>query len=296
MSRPLLSYLGEAAAGYARRGWPVLPLHNPVPRGCSCRDATCQSIGKHPRPRHGLRDAAPDLEQITAWWRQWPHANIGIATGAPSGLVVIDIDPQHGGETILRQLHRNCPPPRTAQAGSGTGRHLYYTSAHPVPSSIGRLGPGLDIRGDGSYIVAPPSRHASGRSYRWIIRIEIAALPRALAARISPPRPSPVNQARPAIADLTAYARAALDAETRAVATAPDGQRNNTLYRAALKLGQLTAAGLLTEPHISDRLLAVAIECGLPHPEAHRTIASGLRNGTRAPRRPTIQPPAIELH
>jgi hypothetical protein len=295
MPRPLLSHLGQAAARYARRGWPVLPLHAPVPRGCSCQDAACQSIGKHPRTRHGLRDATTDLEQITRWWRRWPHANIGVATGALSGLVVIDIDPQHGGEHSLRQLHRYCPLPRTAQAGSGIGRHLYYVAEGAVPSSVGRLGPGLDVRSDGSYIVAPPSRHASGRSYRWIISTEIAPFPRALAARISPPQPSPVDQVHRPIGNITAYGRAALDAETRAVATAPDGQRNITLYRAARKLGQLCAAGLLPGRLISDRLLAAATECGLPNPEAHRTIASGLHNGTRTPRRPTITEPAIEL-
>jgi hypothetical protein len=295
MPRPLLSHRGEAAADYARRGWPVLPLHTPVPRGCSCHDATCQSIGKHPRTPHGLRDATTDLEQIAAWWRRWPHANIGIATGKPSGLVVIDIDPQHGGEPSLRQLHRDCPLPRTAQAGSGTGRHLYYTTPEPIPSSIARLGPGIDVRGDGSYIVAPPSRHATGRRYRWIIVTEIAALPTALAARMAPPQPTPVSHARRPITNITAYIRAALDAEAREVATAPEGQRNNTLYQAALKLGQLSAAGLLTESLISDRLVAAATECGLPRAEAHRTIASGLRVGSRKPRQTTVAGPAIDL-
>ena len=185
MSAPLLSPLGEIATSYAQRGWPVLPLHTPTSRGCSCHQPTCQSIGKHPRTRRGLRDATTDLDRVTGWWQRWPHANSGIATGRTSGLVVIDIDPDHGGETSLRRLQHAHPLPRTAQAGSGTGRHLYYTSAEAVPSSIGRLGEGIDVRANGGYIVAPGSRHASGRRYRWIISTAIAPLPEPLAARLT---------------------------------------------------------------------------------------------------------------
>lgn len=163
-----------------RLSTPGRPAGGSVIAATSCRAGDISDglpvIGKHPRTRHGLCDATSDLEQITTWWRRWPHANVGIATGTPSGLAIIDVDPNRGGEASLRRLNREHLLPRTAQAGSGTGRHLYFTSSSPVPSSIGRLGPGrlgpgLDVRGDGSFIVAPPSCQAFGRNYRWIILV-----------------------------------------------------------------------------------------------------------------------------
>jgi hypothetical protein len=225
------------------------------------------------------------------------------STGAAIGLVVIDVDPKHGGETSVRQLHRDCPLPHRS------GRQWHWPSPllrllRPVPSSIGRLGPGVDVRGDGSYnalvalaatvIVAPPSRQ-SGRSYRSIVVTEIATLPSELSTRIAPPRlsRSPKCARR---CQHHGLRPCSTRRRGRAVATAPEGQRNRTLYRAASKLGQLTTADLLDGPLISDRLLTAATESDLPHPEAHRTIASGLRTGIRIPRRPTIEEAAIELH
>jgi hypothetical protein len=105
-----------------------------TPRSSAAAAATTPPASRSAStPEHATAyTTPPPTEQITAWWRQWPHANLGIATGTPSGLVVIDVDPHHGGEHSLRQLHRDCPLPRTAQAGSGTGRHLYYASSGPV--------------------------------------------------------------------------------------------------------------------------------------------------------------------
>ena len=81
------------ALRYATAGWYVIPLHSPVPNaGCSCGKADCKSIGKHPRTRRGLKDATIDEQTIRQWWRTWPDANVGIVTGARSGLLVIDID------------------------------------------------------------------------------------------------------------------------------------------------------------------------------------------------------------
>jgi bifunctional DNA primase/polymerase-like protein len=97
-------------------------------------------------------------------------SNIGIRTGQESGLVVLDIDPRHGGDETVRQLeaqHEPLPQTATVLSGGG-GRHLYFQ--HPgfrVPTIGGKLGPGLDVRGDGGCIVAPPSLHVSGGQYRW---------------------------------------------------------------------------------------------------------------------------------
>ena len=87
------SLLLLAAIGYAEKGWKVFPLHTPGPDGtCSCMRSGCADAGKHPRTQHGVKAATTELETIYQWWTLWPQANIGIATGSTSGIVVIDID------------------------------------------------------------------------------------------------------------------------------------------------------------------------------------------------------------
>lgn len=147
----------------------VFPLHTPVEGGCSCRRSECRNIGKHPRTMNGVKDATNDLHQVRQWWQSWPDANVGIACG-PSKLVVLDIDPRHGGDEALRDLvyGRDWPDTPTAITGGG-GQHYYFRAPEgtPIRNSSGVLGPGIDVRGDGGYVVAPPSSHASGRTYEW---------------------------------------------------------------------------------------------------------------------------------
>ena len=103
----------EAALHYARQGWPVLPLHSVREGRCSCGRDCDRAAGKHPRSAHGVRDASVDEAVVRAWWARWPDANLGLATGHASGLVVLDIDPAHGGEESLEALvARHGPPPR----------------------------------------------------------------------------------------------------------------------------------------------------------------------------------------
>jgi hypothetical protein len=113
------------------------------------------------------RVAAP--AEIDDWFRRWPDANVAIVTGAVSGLAVIDIDPQHGGETGLAELeglHDRLPPTVEAVTGGG-GRHLYFLHPHGVVRNRVGLASGVDVRGDGGCVVAPPSTHPSGRRYAW---------------------------------------------------------------------------------------------------------------------------------
>ena len=89
--------LVELAIKYARRGFPVFPVHTPTGdegRPCSCNTAQCERVGKHPRTERGVLDATTDETQIDRWWATWPHANIGLATGARSGVIVLDVDPK----------------------------------------------------------------------------------------------------------------------------------------------------------------------------------------------------------
>src|SRR5262249_10232780 len=110
------SPLLDAALAYAQRGWPVVPLHFPVPKGrCSCGNRGCGSVGKHPHTAHGLKDATTDPAQLRISWRDWPKANVGIVTGRESGLVALDVDPRHGGNESLAELEARVPLPPTAR-------------------------------------------------------------------------------------------------------------------------------------------------------------------------------------
>jgi Bifunctional DNA primase/polymerase, N-terminal len=127
------SSLVEAALSYARRGWPVFPLHNPLNGGCSCGKSECQNVGKHPHTAHGLKDATTDEAQIRRWWRQWPDANIGGVTGEASGFIVMDVDPPHGGDLSLGDLTaEHGPLPDTPESLTGTGRHGFFH----IPSNL----------------------------------------------------------------------------------------------------------------------------------------------------------------
>lgn len=160
----------ESALAYARRGWPVFPCHSAQHGKCSCGVATCDNIGKHPRTPKGRNDATIDLRIITNWWLRWPDANVGIATGPlPGGgnLFVLDVDPRHGGDETLGALERQHGAlPETARVlTGGGGMHAYFTSTRDMPSSVARVGEGLDVRARGGYVLAPPSTHESGRCY-----------------------------------------------------------------------------------------------------------------------------------
>ncbi len=161
----------EAARRYLGRGWCVLPLRR--------RDKRPLVVWEP------LQHARPSTAQITDWFSRWPDANIGIVTGEISNLVVLDIDPKHGGDASLQRLEQRFGPlPATIEATTGgEGRHFYF--AHPGSLIRNRAGlaQGIDLRGDGGYIVAPPSVHPSGRPYAWASGrspedLALAAMPR----------------------------------------------------------------------------------------------------------------------
>lgn len=164
-----------AALAYAGQGWPVIPLHRIVDGACDCGrkpGADC-SPGKHPRTDHGLSDASTDTAVIQTWGQQWAESNLAMLTGAASGIYVVDIDPKHGGLQSIKDLTgTDTPGPAWGtdliqRTGSG-GYHLLLR--HPDKTVRNRVGmrPGLDIRGDGGYIVVAPSNHISGGVYEWL--------------------------------------------------------------------------------------------------------------------------------
>jgi hypothetical protein len=141
----------RSALWYARNGIAVFP---------------CKPGGKEPLTPHGFKNATTDVDQIEKWWRRWPNANIGLPTGARSGLLVVDIDPRSGGEESWAKIRSDRKIPKTAkQTTGGGGRHIIFR--HPggrVPKS---LAPGIDLKADGGYIVVAPSIHPSGVRYEW---------------------------------------------------------------------------------------------------------------------------------
>ncbi|WP_432471314.1 bifunctional DNA primase/polymerase [Amphritea sp. HPY] len=170
----------EAALSYAANGWPVIPLHDCAWGRCSCT-RNCSSPGKHPRTRQGHKDATTDENIIQQWWERWPNANIGLRTGAESGIVVLDVDPDHGGEKSLENLVKcfgGLSETIMANTGGGGSHYFFQHPGSYTRNSQGRLGKGLDIRGDGGYIVAAPSRHQSGCIYQFDNPdIKLSALP-----------------------------------------------------------------------------------------------------------------------
>lgn len=166
---PQQNKLAQAALIYVKKfGWCVVPLHSIKNGCCTCGRAGCTSPGKHPLIPNGVKGASKDPTIVAGWWRRWPWANIGIATGAASGFFVLDVDGE-AGEESLRELegeHGQLPDTVEALTGSG-GRHILFRyPGGPVCNKVA-LADGLDIRGDNGYIVAAPSLHVSGRRYCW---------------------------------------------------------------------------------------------------------------------------------
>jgi hypothetical protein len=148
--------LREFALRYAAHGWSVIPIE---PRG---KRPLVSWLEFQQRPA--------TRAEIEGWYRRWPDANVGVVTGSVSGLVVVDVDDRDGGAESLAALELDHGPlAATVEAATGGGgRHVYF--AHPggtVASRVG-LAPGIDVRGDGGCVVAPPSLHPSGRRYTWL--------------------------------------------------------------------------------------------------------------------------------
>jgi putative DNA primase/helicase len=225
------SFEVEAAAFvYAQKGWKVFPVHAVGPGGiCTCGKPDCSHPGKHPRYhpddlKSGGKDATDDLDKIDRWWSRWPGTNIGVTTGKVSNLVVIDLDykGEISGFDSLRALEEeygSLPPTLSATTGSG-GKHLYYeypSAYDKIPSSAGTVGPGIDIRADGGYVVAPPSTHITNNIYKWDIEeAPITQLPQWMVDLI--------------VGDSTTFSMDDFKAKAKSI---PEGKRNSTLFQMA---------------------------------------------------------------
>src|SRR5215472_9095936 len=273
------------AVEYARKGLPIFP---------------CSPLDKKPLTSHGFKDATTDEAQIRAWWGKWPNAMIATPTGPASGVWDLDpdVDPvkQLDGIAALNQLvaqHGPLPQTLTSITPRG-GKHLFFAWDPNVDirNSESKVGPGIDVRGNGGYVILPPSRNATGGTYQWD-----PSSPRTFAP--APPWLVMLAKAK----KIGAYAKAALEGECKEVAAALPGTRNSTLNRAAFNLGQLIGGNALDEQDVRDRLFEAAETCQLVADDGPKsvldTIDSGITKGKQQPRsrpqsrsqtaRPTIQ-------
>jgi hypothetical protein len=283
----------DAALGYAARGIPVYPVHWPRPilggasLACSCpRGPACDRPVKHPLLRHGVRDATTDPNQLGRWWRRWPQANLGLATGIVFD--ALDVD----GPAGLAALHQLAGTVSLRLAGplvatGGGGWHHWF-----APTGLGNRPPrGLahsDWRGRGGAVLAPPSRHVSGRTYQWLRDLDQVPLPEVPAAlrKLLDPDPPPTRPTRRAGPDMAGhpYGRRVLAAELAALGRATPGHRNHTLNHTAFKVYRYVAGGVLDEEHVTLAFTTAALAIGLDRAEISRTLASARTAGLANPR------------
>jgi Bifunctional DNA primase/polymerase, N-terminal len=243
--------VGEAprlAENVARNcGWPVFP----------CR------ADKRPATPHGFKDATTDPDKIAELWRSCPGPLIGIATGAVSGLSVLDLDAKHDAARAWWPQHQHhIPPTRRYRTRSG-GMHVYFRHRPGIGNTQGRIAPGIDTRGDGGYIL-----YWFAAGLPCLDHSPLAPWPQWLVDLINPP-PAPARAA----AKCAANDDAALDALIRTVREACEGERNGTLFWAANRMRERG----VSRSDAENRLIPAAADAGLPETEARRTLASAWR-------------------
>ncbi len=227
----------RAALRYAARGWRVIPLE-----------------GKLPITAHAYKDGSVDPMQLKGWWGEYPLANVGIVVGPESGICVLDIDPRAGGAENANKILA-IPQTLTVVTGGG-GRHVFFRyPAEGLVSRNGALGPGLDVKAAGGYIIAPGSGHISGGVYAWEVthhpdEVPLADAPAWLLAAARVP---------------TATNGGATRGRVTIPEAIPEGQRNERLYQLARSL---RAQGMAAGAVLAALLKVNAEQCRPPLPDA----------------------------
>lgn len=268
----LLAVLQQHYEAYYQLGWSLIPLQQRDKKpDWHLLGGTWEQYQQHRAP----------LDQLEHWFSR--PRNIGIVTGAISGVVVVDCDNITARDWIRERglTAKTMPLSRT-----GKGWHLFFK--HPGKHVGNRAHmhdiPGLDLRGDGGYVVAPPSQHSSGRFYRWLIPADtpLPDLPKWFLAAPEA-APTTINGSHTGFHllpenPLSFAEKTLLDRLTRLL-VAPIGSRNDELNRAAFTLGQLVGLGELDRVTVESQLLEAGLQIGLSEREIQATIKSGVGDG-----------------
>ncbi|WP_310719128.1 bifunctional DNA primase/polymerase [Streptomyces lydicus] len=279
----------RAALDTAEHGWAVIPLRPGDKRPALHGETSCPGIGDCAGGHLKWEQrATTDPARIRAAWSHAPF-NVGIATG-PSGLVVVDLDmPKNKGncntdtpfgvttfEALCERTGHPVPTTRTVRTASG-GRHLYFTAPPGIrlTNTAGKLGKLIDTRAWGGYVVAPGST-VHGGTYELVDAAPALQLPDWLLNALRPPQKpaKAVNGVQPS--RVGRYASAALRNEEENVASAPEGQRNAALVRAARALGRLIASGDLGRSEVEEALSRGAEAAGQKPHEYRSALTSAL--------------------
>jgi hypothetical protein len=285
------SPFADRALPVAARGIPVFAA-NPAP--------TTEEGGKKPYTANGFKDATTDPDQIREWGTKWPDALIAMPTGAVSGLWVIDVDVDEekgidGEASLMELLEREGPLPATAVAITPRGgRHFYFRypkDGTEIKNSTSKLGKGIDVRGDGGYVILPPSVRLDGKAYRWHDRTKAAPAPDHLLQLVTKQQPkvnghdrAPPRTPNGASDAASHYVEGAFARIIGELSSAHSGRRNHSLNDAAFALGQFVGAGVLERQRCEAALRGVALSLGLTPEEIERTLRSGLEAGIAEPR------------
>jgi hypothetical protein len=282
----------EAALGYANLDWPILPCWWIEDGRCACGSAPggCKP-GKHPLGRlgpNGVKNASTDPAVIRSWWRRKPKANLAVRTGRQSGLTVVDIDGEEGERALVALERRfGALPDLYPMQWTGAGRggwqaFVAWPEGREIRNSASRLEPKLDTRGEGGYVLVPPS--AAAEPYRWAPdrdpwTLQPEPAPGWLLDLLDPPSaPEPrqpwSGQPRTAGADGDRYLERAIAAELALIASAPEGRRNDQFNESAFSLFRFAAEGRIAAGSVARGLEAAARHAGL----APREIASTLKS------------------
>jgi hypothetical protein len=265
------SKLGHAIA-YARKGIRVFPLHEIESDGeCSCGKLRCPSAGKHPRLKDWQRLATLDEDQLAAWWRDWPNANIGIKCGVESNLTVLDVDGDEGRESLRALELEHGELPLTPIAITGRGGAHYLFAFEPGLQNAVKFTNGLDVRTEGGLVVGVGSKTVG--PYLWeaaftLGEIELATMPQWLGDQIRAAGPS-------------AHRNGALVVPEKI----PSGERNNWLYKTTRSL---KAKGLSAQAIESAVLIENAVKC-IPPMEIEEVRAI-VAHATTQPDQKNFQP------
>lgn len=257
--------LAGAALRYANLGIPVFP---------------CVPGGKQPLTTNGFHDATSSAHVVHGWWQRHPEANIGLPTGAASGVLVVDIDVHPGGSGFA-PFERA----RAAELAEGWGwlvrtpsggLHAYYRAAHGVEQRSWQVPSAhVDFRGDGGYVIAPPSRSTAQQATYVVLAIARRETRPIDAVKLrhflEPPRRTPPPGSLPPVG-------AKLDSYVKVVAGLKEGERNRGLFWAACR----AAESRYPQAEALDRLGAAALRIGLPEREIATTVRSAYR--TASPR------------